>query len=211
MSGSNYGAWLSREFNPLSQHQPKLLRSSVSLPCKGSVTPDLVHTGGTHGPQDGARDEIVEGKRLPVPPSHPLDVRILLGGGPTHYSLRKGQVITESWRHHYNTVRPYGSIGYRLPAPEVFVSAFAAWPAAQPSASHSNWLRHSELLACSARPAPPAMLTLAPRPDVLPFFSSSQNVSIPRGAHAASLLDRAGWPTQVGPGRKYLGPPAAVM
>jgi len=30
-----------------------------------------------------------------------------------------------------NTVRPHASIGYRAPAPEVFVPALAAWPAAQ--------------------------------------------------------------------------------
>lgn len=68
--------------------------------------------------------------------------------GEIFYSLREAQVIIESWRRHYNTVRPHGSIGYRPPAPEVFVAAFAAWPAAQP------------------RPASPAMLTLAPRPTL---------------------------------------------
>ncbi len=68
--------------------------------------------------------------------------------GEIFYSLREAQVIIESWRRHYNTVRPHGSIGYRPPAPEVFVPAFAAWPSAQP------------------RPAPPAMLTLAPRPTL---------------------------------------------
>ena len=68
--------------------------------------------------------------------------------GEIFYSLREAQVIIESWRRHYNTMRPHGSIGYRPPAPEVFVPAFAAWPAAQP------------------RPASPAMLTLAPRPTL---------------------------------------------
>jgi hypothetical protein len=40
----------------------------------------------------------------------------------------------------YNTIRPHASIGYRAPAPEVFVPALAAWPAAQPptrSAGHA--------------------------------------------------------------------------
>jgi len=46
----------------------------------------------------------------------------------------------------YNTIRPHASIGYTPPAPEEFVPAFAAWPAA---------LR---------RPAPPA--TLAQRPTL---------------------------------------------
>ena len=68
--------------------------------------------------------------------------------GEIFYSLREAQVIIESWRRHYNTIRPHGSIGYKPPAPEVFVPAFAAWPAAQP------------------RPAPPAMLMVARRPTM---------------------------------------------
>ena len=62
------------------------------------------------------------------------------------YTLREAEVVIESWRRHYNTVRPHASIGYRAPAPEVFVPALAAWPAAQ------------------SRPAPPAMRPLVPRP-----------------------------------------------
>ena len=41
--------------------------------------------------------------------------------------LREAQIIIESWRHHYNT---HASLGYKPPAPEVFMPAFAAWPAA---------------------------------------------------------------------------------
>ena len=66
--------------------------------------------------------------------------------GEIFYTLREAQIVIESWRRHYNTVRPHASIGYQAPAPEVFVPALATWPAAQP------------------RPAPPAMLPLAPRP-----------------------------------------------
>ena len=68
--------------------------------------------------------------------------------GEIFYSLKEAQVIIESWRRHYNTVRPHGSVDYKPPAPEVFVPAFTAWPAAQP------------------RPAPPAMLRVAPRPTL---------------------------------------------
>jgi len=68
--------------------------------------------------------------------------------GEIFYTLREAQIVIESWRRHYNTVRPHASIGYRAPAPEVFVPALAAWPAAQP------------------RPAPPAMLPLVPRPTL---------------------------------------------
>ena len=64
--------------------------------------------------------------------------------GEIFYTLREAQIIIESWRHHYNTVRPHASLGYKPPAPEVFVPALSAWPAA---------LR---------RPAPPATLALPP-------------------------------------------------
>ncbi len=37
------------------------------------------------------------------------------------YSLAEVRVIVESWRRFYNTLRPHGSLGYRPPAPEVFV------------------------------------------------------------------------------------------
>ena len=46
--------------------------------------------------------------------------------GEIFYSLREAQVVVESWRRHYNQVRPHASLGYRAPAPEVFVPAFAA-------------------------------------------------------------------------------------
>jgi putative transposase len=49
--------------------------------------------------------------------------------GEIFYTLREAQIIIESWRRHYNAVRPHAAIGYRAPAPEVFVPALAAWPA----------------------------------------------------------------------------------
>ena len=55
-------------------------------------------------------------------------------------------IVIESWRRHYNTVRPHASLGYQQPAPEVFVPAFAVWPAAL------------------TRPAPPARHPVAQRP-----------------------------------------------
>jgi Integrase core domain len=55
-------------------------------------------------------------------------------------------ILIESWRRHYNAVRPHASLGYRPPAPEVFLPAFGAWPAAQ------------------AGSASPAALPLAPAP-----------------------------------------------
>jgi Integrase core domain len=64
--------------------------------------------------------------------------------GEIFYTLRDAQIVAESWRRHDNTIRPHASLGYKPPAPQVFIPTFAAWPTA---------LR---------RPASPA--TLAQRP-----------------------------------------------
>jgi putative transposase len=66
--------------------------------------------------------------------------------GEIFYSLREAQVVIEGWRRHYNTVRPHASLGYRAPAPEVFVPALAARTAAP------------------LRPASPTTRVMAPRP-----------------------------------------------
>jgi putative transposase len=68
--------------------------------------------------------------------------------GEIFYSLREAQTVIESWRRHYNTIRPHGSLGYKPPAPEVLVPSFAAWPAAL------------------TRPASPAKLLLVQRPTL---------------------------------------------
>jgi transposase InsO family protein len=68
--------------------------------------------------------------------------------GEIFYSLREAQIVIESWRRHYNAVRPHASLGYRAPAPEVIVPTIAAWPSAP------------------VGPAPTAMLPLAPRPPL---------------------------------------------
>jgi putative transposase len=68
--------------------------------------------------------------------------------GEIFYSLREAQILIESWRRHYNTIRPHGALGYRPPAPEVFLPALTAWPAAHP------------------RPAPPAKLLVEQRPTL---------------------------------------------
>ena len=66
--------------------------------------------------------------------------------GEIFYTLKEAQIVIESWRRHYNAVRPHASLRYRPPAPEVFVPAFTAWPAAL------------------ARPAPPTKLPMVERP-----------------------------------------------
>src|ERR671927_26757 len=100
----------------------------------------------------------VRGKAAYIEPGSPWEngyiesfnarLRDELLNGEIFYSLREAQIVIESWRRHYNTVRPHASLGYRPPAPEVFVPGLAARPATQ------RW------------PAPPAALPLAPRPTL---------------------------------------------
>jgi len=42
--------------------------------------------------------------------------------GEIFYSLKEGQVVIETWRVHYNTVRPHSSLGYRPPAPQTILT-----------------------------------------------------------------------------------------
>jgi len=49
--------------------------------------------------------------------------------GEVFYTLAEARIVIESWRRHYNTVRPHSSLGYRLPAQEVFMPTFASVPA----------------------------------------------------------------------------------
>ena len=64
--------------------------------------------------------------------------------GEIFYTLREAQIIIESWRRHYNAIRPYALLGYKPPAPEVFMPAFVAWPPTR------------------RRPAPPGTLAQPP-------------------------------------------------
>jgi transposase InsO family protein len=52
--------------------------------------------------------------------------------GEIFYSLAEARILIESWRRFYNTLRPHGSLGYKPPAPEVFIPAQVARSAAPP-------------------------------------------------------------------------------
>ncbi|GAA4522196.1 hypothetical protein GCM10023174_02000 [Chelativorans composti] len=65
--------------------------------------------------------------------------------GEIFYTLKEARIIVESWRRHYKTVRPHGSLGYKPPAPEVFIPAFAR---------------------AALQPQPAMPPTLAPRPSL---------------------------------------------
>jgi putative transposase len=46
--------------------------------------------------------------------------------GEIFYTLKEARTVIESWRRHYNEVRPHSALGYKPPAPEAVL-----WPAAQ--------------------------------------------------------------------------------
>ena len=47
--------------------------------------------------------------------------------GEIFYSLCEARIIIESWRKHYNTIRPHSALGYRPPAPETVIPADPAF------------------------------------------------------------------------------------
>jgi transposase InsO family protein len=65
--------------------------------------------------------------------------------GEIFYTLAEARIIVESWRRFYNTLRPHGSLGYRPPAPEVFIP------------------KSARAAALPQRASPPA---LAPKPNM---------------------------------------------
>ncbi len=72
--------------------------------------------------------EILEVKTADITPGSPWEngynerfngrLRDELLNGEIFYTLKEAKVIVESWRNHYNQVRPHSSLGYRPPAPK---------------------------------------------------------------------------------------------
>ena len=67
--------------------------------------------------------------------------------GEIFYSLGRPGSWSKSWRRHYNAKRPHASLGYKPPAPEVFIPAFAARAAGNPAscAARASTQPHLEL------------------------------------------------------------------
>ena len=66
--------------------------------------------------------------------------------GEIFYSLAEARIIVESWRRHYNTVRPHQSLGYKPPAPEVFIPVMGARGAPQPQTAPPTALAPKPIL-----------------------------------------------------------------
>ncbi len=62
--------------------------------------------------------------------------------GEIFYTLKEAQVLIESWRCHYNAIRPHGSLGYRPPAPGDGRLAKLAARLPLRSAGHPAWSRN---------------------------------------------------------------------
>ena len=60
--------------------------------------------------------------------------------GEIFYTLREAQIVIESWRRHYNTVRPHASLGYRAASPGgVRASPRRMAGCATPTSSAGRW------------------------------------------------------------------------
>jgi putative transposase len=46
--------------------------------------------------------------------------------GEIFCTVKEAKVLIESWRRHYNTVRPHSSLGYRPPAPEAIAAGLTS-------------------------------------------------------------------------------------
>ena len=53
--------------------------------------------------------------------------------GEMFYSLVEAGIVIESWRRHYNALRPHSSLGYKPPAPSAML-----WPAAPRSSAMAD-------------------------------------------------------------------------
>ena len=81
---------------------------------------------------------VVEAIRAIIEPGSPWEngycesfnskLRDELLNGELFYSLAEARIVIESWRQHYNTLRPHSSLGYMPPAPHTVL-----WPAVPPS------------------------------------------------------------------------------
>jgi len=70
------------------------------------------------------------------------------------YTLAEARVVVKSWKRFFYTLRPHGSLGYRTPAPEVFIpqsarSAALPRPASPPALAHNPIMnQHSNWITC---------------------------------------------------------------
>src|SRR5262249_10260874 len=132
-------AW--RSVSPASSKQSMsstfspICSSCAAFPVTSGPTTDL-----SSSPRLSKLGSPLSAPRLPISWGSPWEngyvesfnarLRDELLNGEIFYTLQEAQIVIESWRRHYNTIRPHASLGYKPPAPEVFVPAFAAWPAA---------------------------------------------------------------------------------
>jgi hypothetical protein len=113
----------------------KVKRERLSLPLPAAAGPALVCD---HGPEfsskalfEWAKDHSVQ--LCFIQPGKPTQnasvesfngkLRFELLNREIFDTLKEAEVIIESWRRHYNTVRPHSALRWRPPAPEAFAPA----------------------------------------------------------------------------------------
>jgi len=110
---------------------PTMARSSSPRPYKHGYMQSGRRRLSSRQAVHGRTDIFTARQASEAPPrgeSFNARVRDELLNGELFYSLKEARIIIESWRRHYNGIRPHSSLGYKAPAPEVFVPSCAAWP-----------------------------------------------------------------------------------
>jgi transposase InsO family protein len=131
-----YGRYGYRKIAGLLRGVPRHIRSDNGPEFVAASVRSWIAAVGASTALHRARQSV--GERLHRELQCPAARRVL--NGEIFYSLRHAQIVIESWRRHFNTVRPHGSLGYRPPAPEVFIPASSAWPAARERSAPSATL-----------------------------------------------------------------------
>jgi hypothetical protein len=97
--------------------------------------------------------------------------------------------VLESWLRHYNTARAHGSLGYKPPAPEVFIPAtppaLASWPSMN---SHSKWTSQRGLISQRRDIADPTLAQCVSSSANLSLTACLRPLTIPN-AHLSSCSE----------------------
>jgi len=65
--------------------------------------------------------------------------------GEIFYIMEEAKALIEQWRHHYNTIRPHSSLGYKAPAPETILPAVNSINYVECQPPQEGWLNRQTL------------------------------------------------------------------
>ena len=161
----------------LGQHRSTQRRIPCGRDDEDRLVADMIELAPRYGRYGHRRIAAVGSRTAFIQPGSPWEngyiesfnarLRDELLNGEIFYSLKEAQILIESWRRHYDAVRPHSSLGYRPSAPETIVTP--SWPpggeivnaltfqrdlstgAGQPTRISSQWIRMRRLIRVRSR------------------------------------------------------------